>query len=173
MAVEQAEPGGCNEGLVRGGLLQVVFVSDENDESPGYDTSVDYWTDYWTRIVNAHGNASSITVSAVGGPTPSGCSGADPGFGYDKLIEGTGGELVSICDDWASQIGVIADAGVNNDTFVLSAIPDPTTIQVWINGVWADPVLYHYDPSPNAVVFDSGLPNGGDTVDILYELAGE
>ncbi|MEZ4236922.1 MAG: vWA domain-containing protein [Myxococcota bacterium] len=74
---------GCNEGILRGGLLQIVFVTDENDESPGYDEALDYWRDYLDEIGSLHGDPTRVKISAVAGSTPQGCKGADPGFGYD------------------------------------------------------------------------------------------
>ena len=124
-AVEKSGPGQCNEGLVRGGTLQIVFVSDENEESPGYDEAPSYWRSYLDRIGEAHGDASRVKMSAVIGPTPLGCPGADPGFGYDAVVAATGGQTLSICGDWASQIDLIADAVPLRTNFPLSEVPIP------------------------------------------------
>lgn len=170
-AVRESRPGGCNEGLVRGELLHLIFVSDENDESPGFDESPSYWRDYWTQIVEQHGDELMVTMSAVAGPTPGGCTGADPGFGYDGAVAGTSGEFLSLCDDWAADIDLLADAGVVRDTFPLSERPVATTIEVWINAVGVGGDRWRYDAGANAVVFDADPPVGGDQVDILYTVA--
>lgn len=172
IGVEESGPGDCNDGLVRGGLLHLIFLSDENDESPGFDGPADYWRDYYDRIVAVHGDPLMITISAVAGPTPDGCNGADPGFGYDEAVTGTGGEFLSICDNWPDQIDLLADAGSIRDTFVLSDLPITTSIELWINGVEIAPGgRWVYDAPRNAVIFVSDPPAAGDRVDILYEVA--
>jgi hypothetical protein len=172
IAVEASRPGGCNEGLVRGGLLSIVFISDENDESPGYDADPDYWRGYYDRIAAVHGDPLSIVISAVAGPTPDGCEGADPGFGYDEAVAGTAGELLSICDDWAGQLDLLADAAVIRDTFVLSEPAVPETIQVWINAVELPDTSWTWFAPRNAIVLDQPA-QPGDRVDIVYEVAAE
>lgn len=159
----------CNEGLVRGGLLQVVFVTDENDESPGFDEAPDYWTEYLTAIQQAHGDGSRIKMSAVAGPTPLGCDGADPGFGYDGPVRATGGKYLSICDDWANQLDVIADAVSLRTTFPLSDVPVVGTIQVWMNEDPLPQSSFEYDAAANAVIIASPA-SPADTVSILYEI---
>jgi hypothetical protein len=170
LVVEKSGKGKCNEGLVRGGSLQIVFVSDENDESPGYDESPDYWKDWVDRIDAVNGDASRVKMSAVTGPTPYGCHGADPGFGYDKVVSATNGQSLSICDDWASQINIIADSVGVRDTFPLSDQPVPESIQVWVNEVPVPPANFDYDPAANAVKI--ATPAGpDDKVQIEYQLA--
>jgi len=169
LALENSGPGQCDEGLVRGGSLQIVFVSDENDESPGYDESPSYWRDWVDRIDAVNGDASRVKMSAVAGPTPSGCHGADPGFGYDKIVSATNGQFLSICDDWADQIDVLADAVGVRDMFPLSDLPDPSSIQVWVNEVPVVPADFSYDPAANAVKI--ATPAGADDkVSIEYKL---
>jgi hypothetical protein len=160
----------CNDGLVRGGLLQVIFVTDENDESPGYDESPDYWREYLSGIQAAHGDASRVKLSAVAGPTPLGCRGADPGFGYDGPVTATGGKYLSICGDWANELDVIADAVGLRTTFPLSDEPVPGTIQVWINDSALPPAAFSHDPASNVVTISTPAAPS-DTVSILYELA--
>lgn len=176
--VENSGPGACNAGLVRGGLLHLVFVSDENDESPGFDGDPDYWRTYLDRIAAVHGDVDSIVISAVAGPTPGGCereaedADADPGEGYDRAVAGTGGEFLSICDDWASQIDLLADAGTVRTEFPLSEAPEPGTLQVWVNQVERPTSDWTWDPVKNEVRFVLNAPHPGDRVDLLYEVAG-
>jgi hypothetical protein len=169
--LQNSGPGECNEGLVRGGLLHIVFVSDENEESPGYDESPAYWGEWVQRIGEAHGDPSQVIMSAVAGPTPTGCFGADPGFGYDAVVEATGGEFLSICDDWASEIDLLADATSTRDRFPLADIPVSETLQVWVNELeLLRDAGYTYDQPANMVTLAD--PTGpGDTVAIYYQIA--
>jgi len=172
LAVEQAVPQGCNEGLIRGGTLHVVFISDENDESPGHTESVDYWESYADRVTAVHGDPSQVVMSAVAGPAPGGCYGAEPGFGYHEAVEATGGEFLSICEDWENNLDILADAGVTRSTFILSQLPVEETIQVWRNAAQVPASDWLYLPLVNAVLLDPP-PQGGDRIDVTYELAGE
>lgn len=162
----------CNEGLLLGGLLHIVFVADENDESPGYDESPDYWKEWVEEIGEAYGDPSKVVMSAVAGPTPTGCAGADPGFGYDGAVRATGGEFLSICDDWASEIDLLADATAMRSTFPLGDLPIVETLQVWVNDrEMISGTDYTYDPQTNIVTLEE--PSGpGDRVAILYQPAG-
>jgi hypothetical protein len=177
IAVEEAD-GGCNDGLVRGDLLHVIYVTDENDESPGYEDDDDYWTAYFDRIAAVHGNPQSIVLSAVAGPVPGGCGGdgdddegADAGEGYDRAVEATGGEFLSICSDWADDIDLLVDAGTTRDRFGLTEEPVPDTIEVWVNGVAAPEADWEYRAAENEVVFVANPPRAGDRVDVTYEPA--
>jgi hypothetical protein len=166
VALVMEDDRGCNEGLVRGGMLEIVFVSDENEESPGYDERPDYWRDWVDRIGAAHGDPSRIKMSAVGGPTPNGCPGADPGFGYDHVVSATGGQFVSICGDWADQLEIVADQVALRDTFPLAHEPVPESLQVWVDQL---PVAFTYDAAANAVHLADPI-GADDTVSVLYEL---
>ena len=169
-AIEKSGPGDCNEGLVRGGMLQVLFVSDENDESPGYDASPDYWRDYVDQMGEAHGDPSRVKISAVAGPAPFGCPGADPGFGFEGPVSVTGGEFLSICDDWASQIDLVADSAAVRSTFPLADLPVPDTIRVWLDDDALGEGAFSYDARANAVTLDAPA-RSDDTVSIEYQLA--
>jgi hypothetical protein len=171
IGVEKSGPGGCNDGLVRGDTLHLVFVSDENDESPGFDTSEDYWESYVDRITAVHGDPGRVFVSAVAGPVPDGCDGADPGWGYAEAIAGTSGELLSICDNWPDQLEVLADVGTTQSVFTLSDLPVVASLQVWVNTELASAADWRYDAVRNAVIFEKNLPHPGDKVDILYDVA--
>ena len=160
----------CNDGLVRGGSLQILFVSDENEESPGYSDAPDYWLEYLDRIHTAHGDPSRIKISAVAGPTPQGCRGADPGFGYDGPVAATGGEYLSICDDWADQIDLVADTVALRNTFPLSQTPIASSIRVWVNETQIESSAFTYDAALNIVTLLT--PAGAsDAVAIEYQIA--
>ncbi len=159
--------GGCNAGFLRSdALLHVIFISDENDESPGFNTD-DYWQNYIDGIITKKGSEALVKVSAVAGPTPDGCDGAEPGHGYSEVVDATSGEFISICGDWPNQIDTLADASINTEVFELSRDPDPSTIVVYVNqevvtGTW------NYEAAGNLVRFHTDPPATGDIVDIEY-----
>lgn len=169
-AVAASAPGGCNEGFLRdNAMLHVIFISDENDESYGFEEP-GYWLQYVAEIVDLKGSEALTRFSAVAGPTPDGCNGAEPGFGYDEVVAATDGEFISICDDWASKLDTLADASVVTDIFQLSEVPLVDTIIPYVSGQVRENG-WIFDPTENAVIFTQDPPKTGDTVDIFYEPA--
>lgn len=169
-AISQSDFGGCNSGFLRdNAMLHVIFISDENDESPGFEDSL-YWIDYVDQIVDMKGSQALTRFSAVAGPTPNGCNGADPGFGYDEVVAATNGEFISICDNWPDQLATLADASIVTDVFPLSYPPAPGSIRPFVNGEERTSGWMH-DSAENAVVFTDDAPMSGDIVDIFYEPA--
>ncbi len=168
-AVERSAPGECNEGFVRPrALLHAIILSDENDESPGWATgNPDYWVPFIDRIVATKGYVQGLTkLSAITGPTPDGCAGSDPGFGYVEAMDGTGGSFLSICDPWEDQLDLLADASVVQDRFPLGVDADPATIFVTVNNFPSSD--WWYDGVTNSVVFDPA-PVEGSVVRVTYE----
>jgi hypothetical protein len=167
--------GGCNTGFLRDDVpVHVIFITDENDESPGWDVRPsDYWSDYVGDIIDAKGDANLVTLSVIGGDVPDGCGAddpsvptAEPALGYADAVASTGGEFLSICYGWESDIDLLADSSVTRDTFVLLGDPDPDSIEVMVDGAlvtnWA------WLPPENAVFFVSDPPTGGQVVDITF-----
>lgn len=167
-AVANTGSGECNQGFMRSdALLHVIFISDEDDNSPGYENGGDYWQSYVQDIQRARGDASNVKFSAVGGPVPGGCDGAEPGTGYWEAVQSTEGQFVSICDDWAAQIEDLASASATQRLFRLSEVPVESTILVTIDGDERD--TWTFVPETNQIRFDSDFPLAGQTVSITYE----
>ncbi|MFH1469430.1 MAG: hypothetical protein ABIO70_33905 [Pseudomonadota bacterium] len=172
-AVEQSGPGGCNEGFLReDAMLSVVLISDEDDNSPGWDAGdPSYWQAYVDAMVAIKGAADALTISAVAGPLPDGCAGAEPGTGYVEAAAATGGEFLSICDPWYEHLDAVVDVSVARALFELTALPVVATIQVAVDAcVRSDD--WEYDPALNAVRFTDDPPRSGEVVAIRYEVAG-
>jgi hypothetical protein len=117
--------------------------------------------------------APSIGITSIVGDVPDGCETAAPGTGYVEASLATGGAILSICnEDWSSYFATIASLSAfgQTDTFVLTSIPDPTTLVVWVDGVqvttgWA------YDATWNAVHFDAAsVPAPGVQVQAAYDI---
>ena len=171
-ALEQTDPGECNEGFLRDeALLTVVFISDEDDNSPGWDGGdPSYWQPYVDAVIARKGDASAVTFSAVVGPVPDGCVGAEPGYGYVEAVEATQGDLLSICDAWYDQLGLLVDATVHQELFELTLRPVPETIDVAVD-YYVHRDGWEYDAELNAVRFLVAPPVSGDSVTIRYDRA--
>ena len=167
LAIDKSLAGTCNVGFLReNALLHIIFLSDENDESPGHDAGSDYWQSYVDSIYDLKGSSTMVRFSAIGGPVPDGCDGAEPGYGYHEAVQATEGAYLSICDDWWNQIDLLADASIKRDLFELQRIPIVETIQVQVNDV-AHP-QWQYEADLNAIRFLQDAPTGGDHVRIRY-----
>lgn len=170
-AIRMSEPGRCNEGFLRtGATLQVVFISDEDDNSPGWDSGdADYWRDYTDEIRWHHPSDQPVIFSAIAGPDPGGCSGAEPGVGYWQAAEGSGGATLSICERWQEDLELLAQLSAVQQEFVLDEQPVPWSIVVWVDGQqrWDD---WRYAHENNAVLFERDPPLGGQDVVIEYRV---
>ncbi len=168
-AVEATDEGECNAGFLReDARLHIIFISDEDDNSPGWDAGdPSYWMTYTDAIYARKGDPNKLRFSGVIGPTPDGCTGAEPGTGYADAIEAFGGTVLSICDDWASQVELLVDTTVQYDTFTLSRTPMEGTLEVFVNGDNRSSGWSH-DETQNAVVFTEEIPVTGDNVEIFY-----
>lgn len=165
-ALGQVGAGDCNEGFLRSGaVLSLVFVSDEPEQS-GDEVSAwtwDFWVARWVALTGAE-----PLVRVNGVVDLDLCNdGAD---GYREAIDATGGVALSICDaDWVAHAGDLATAATAFlYRFPLSAVPEPSTLVVRVDGVETTE-LWQYDEALNAVVFEA-LP-GGSAVEVQYSVA--
>ena len=82
----------------------------------------------------------------------------------------TGGELLSICDDWSAEVDILADAGLlHQSEFYLREPPIPATLTVMING-HVIPTGWTYEADVYSVVFHGDAPRTGDQVEISYRV---
>lgn len=154
--------GGCNNGFIRAGAMtHVVMISDEPEQSSGS------WSTYVTEMQGLVADPSLLKLSAIAGDYPGGCGSADPGTGYYEAVNATGGEFLSICSNWATNVDVLAAASLEGlMDFELGATPDASTIEVWVNGSqWL--TGWHYDAATNSIVFDDDLEEGA-TIGVEY-----
>jgi len=173
-ALEAAAPGGCNEGFLRPlAPLHAIFISDEDDNSPGYDdaTRDDYWQEYLNRMLETKASADQLRMSAITGPIPGGCVGAEPGWGYTEAVGAQGGALLSICEAWYEQIDMLVDASVQRPNFPLSRPPLVDTLEVRVNDL-PRTEGWRYLEEGQAVRFEAEIPVTGDLVEISYLPAG-
>ena len=166
-AVENTDGSECNAGFMReDAMLHIITVSDEPEQST-YNGGMS-WDKNVQAIIDKKGSTSNVKVSAIAGDYPSGCSSADPGSGYYEAVAATGGIFLSICGDWASDtnLEMLAEASINQDTFALSRDPIEETILVEVNGTKR--TTWTYVAAENEVVFTEKIPTEGDLVDISY-----
>jgi len=141
-------------------FLAVVIMSDEDDYS--HDTSssmggtpgdmsvysdpalhpVSMYTDYLDQITSSTPTNRRYTVHSIG-VFDSQCQaqrnqingGQRIGIRYQQISQATGGETVSICGNFATDLQRIAIKSIQTATrFQLNREPNPATIQVWVNG---------------------------------------
>ncbi|MFO0748661.1 MAG: choice-of-anchor D domain-containing protein [Myxococcota bacterium] len=170
--------GGPNRGFLReDAALEIVMVSDEEDQSPN---DIAFYVNFFKTIKGFY-NTNMMHVHAIVGDTPSGCSSnagaADAGFRYIDVANQTGGAVGSICNpSFASALSSIGDIAFGLRTqFFLSRLPDPATITVSVAGAScsaASGANWRYDAPSNSVVFDENggcMPNAGQEVKIHYQ----
>lgn len=166
-AIENTDSGDCNTGFIRAdAMLHLILVSDEPEQSNW--TSGSSWSDLVSAIIAKKGSSGMVKISAIAGPVPGGCSSADAGTGYSEAVAATGGVFLSICSDWANptNLAMLAEASINQDTFLLSHDAVEETIAVQVNG--ATRTTWYYEAIDNSVVFTEKIPEEGDVVEISY-----
>ncbi|MGB0589061.1 MAG: choice-of-anchor D domain-containing protein [Myxococcota bacterium] len=169
--------GGPNRGFLRpDATLEVVFVSDEDDQSPA---DLNFYINFFKNIKGFY-NSNLFHAHAIVGP-PGGCSSsngdATAGMRYIDLANATGGNVASICQsDFADSLASIGEIAFGLKTqFFLSRVAEPSTIEVRINGVLCTTdggANWTYDATSNSVIFaESGgcMPQPDDMIEIYYE----
>ena len=156
-----AAPGGANDGFLREDAgLRVVYVSDEEDQSPNTVTH------YVQLLQGLKTNPDHVVLSAIADPADS--------ARYQQGVNATDGIFEDIGNpNWVNTLSNLAWLSQSwQDTFELSAAPVVETIEVEVNGV---PVYvgWIHDLVINAVIFDADyVPDTGDLVTIRYNLLG-
>lgn len=152
--------------------LSVIVVSDEDDHSASNPASEPF-IDWLTTLKP---DPTLVTVSAIVA-LETGCPSNDTGYEYIALAEATGGTAYSICEeDWTTileQIGVRA-AGLQR-VFYLSELPQPGTLDVWIEDqgqifTFVEGDDYEWNEVLNAIEFARYTPRATAEVHAVYEL---
>ncbi len=174
-AVELAmtEAAAANEGFFRtGAVLEVVFVSDEDDHTDGDVVSL------MTDLAGLVPDPENYRFHAIVGDEPYGClsaeSSAEAGTRYLAAARHTHGFNGSIClDDWTPLLEGIGLAVLGmQDTFVLNHEPDLESVEVLVDDVLIpnrEVDGWTYDIGQNAIVFDRySIPRPGMEIVINY-----
>ena len=149
----------CNAGFFRpDAIVHGIMVSDEPEQS-----SLS-WSTLVSNLQGLVGDPDRLKLSAIAGDYPSGCGSAQAGTGYYESVMATGGEFLSICSNWSTNVDTLAAASTDGLLdFELSSTPVVSSIIVTVNGAqWlAD---WHYEAASNSVVFDLGLDDKSTVV---------
>lgn len=171
-ALESTDAGECNEGFLRSEAeLHVIFVSDEDDNSPGWDSGdAEYWRAYTDRIAAAKGDTGSVWISSITGAVPAGCAGAEPGTGYVEATTAYEGTWLDICSDWSGELARLAEVQSRQSIFVLSHRPDADTLEVYVDEELREDG-WSYEVGPNELIFTADAPVTGQSVRVTYTVA--
>jgi len=166
-----AGPGGTF--LRNDARLVIIFVSDERDGSS--TTSTMTYTDYANHFLSLKNLSDELSVNAVAGDHPSGCSPpyAQHGAGYYEVVTDLGGNFLSICaTDYGLQMETLASDSILRSAFELSDTPLPGSITVTVDGYVTS--AWTYDSTENAVYFDaSAVPATASEIYIDYAVLAE
>lgn len=151
--------------------LDLVFIADEDDQSPG---EVAAHLDALRGV-----GAASVTVHGILGDLPDGCAApggaADPAPRYHEAVAATSGQIESICAPSYAELlqRVGFEVSGLRDSFPLSKLPVPESLEVWVDGVRLherEVDGWQYEPGENAVRFvGSAVPRSGMEVLVQYE----
>ncbi len=179
-------PGENQEPFLReDAVLSVVFVSDEDDQSPG---DVEFYVDYFQSLKGPQ-HLEMVQFFAIVGDARYGCSTSEQGAtasAGDRYIEvadrcntHAGTHFLSICEeDWSDIFEPIGDVlfsftYVHMRTYALGQTPVPGSLAVLVDGNGWDTNWWLYDSVLNAVRFtENHHPAPGSTVAIAYQVSG-
>ena len=163
---------GANNGFLRSDArLAVIIVSDEDDQSDG---SVNLYVDFF-RNLKGFRNSQLVSVSAIAGDVPNGCSTAVAGDRYAAAASALNGRFESICaSSWTNMLrGIGLGVFALRSSWTLSRPADPSTIRVTVNGQTVSQSStngWTYDSTFNTIdFFGSAVPNAGATVTVTYD----
>ena len=172
--------GGPNRGFLRkDATLEVVFVSDEEDQS---SADLAFYVNFFKNIKGFY-NSNLFHAHAIVGPS-GGCSSsagdAVAGNRYIDIAKDTGGNFISICEpDFASGLKSIGEIAFGlKAQFFLTRTAEPSSIEVKVADVPCPPTSggvnnWAYDAPSNSVVFNEAgacMPQPGELVWIHYEM---
>lgn len=147
--------------------LLIVFVSDEDEQSLNRYPAVSSFTS-WLSSIRTDFHITSIVHYEV---PISMCNMSSVAVGdrYLEAVDLTGGTRIDICtDDWTAGITEALDNIEPYEYYDLSKpVKYPQYLQVFYDGMPANPNEWRYDATQNRVYFNT-LPSGGVLVEIAY-----
>ncbi|MBD89203.1 MAG: hypothetical protein CL940_02560 [Deltaproteobacteria bacterium] len=172
LAAQEAVYGSFKPYIRQDAQLVVIFVSDEEDQSPGMEIN------YLDAFVDAkNGQLDKFLAFSIVGD-PGGCNSAagnaDAGMRYIKVSELSGGAWASICNEsFAEALTEFGEGTFGPKTsFPLGGFPKSNTVTVLVNGVPCEEGWYLGGEGKTVIFEESSecLPMDGDDVSIQYEL---
>lgn len=171
MALDVPNVNGANSGFLRNDArLAVISVSDEDDQSNG---PVNLYVDFF-RNLKGFRNPQLVSVSAIAGDVPNGCSTAAAGTRYAAAASALNGQFESICtSSWNRMLQNIG-LGVFalRSSWTLSRQADPATIRVSVGGTsigQSSSNGWTYDAGSNSITFHgAAVPSAGSQIEVAY-----
>lgn len=162
---------GHNRGFIRaldGAVLGVIFVSDEDDQSPA--SALSYYRELLDRATAGYFVA-AVTGGLTGCEVP-GTSWSLPAPKYEEFVQLTSGYPESICSsNWSQTLTNLGDAAFGlRRRFNLTEPADPSQpITVKVNGAVVSSSSWSYDPAAEAISFSPGnAPPEGAVIEVEY-----
>ncbi len=184
------EPNDGNLGFLRpDSHLAIIFLSDEQDQSPG--STIDYYNFFMS--LRGFRDDHRFSAHAIVGDAGTGCAtpgmSAEDGGRYVAVVEESGGVFQSICSqDWAPVLERIGNGAFGAKTRyylrnlaedrdgdgVISDRTNPPDIEVFVDGTRVSSrsgteTVWAYTPETNAVEFMPGhTPEPGAQIEVTY-----
>jgi hypothetical protein len=148
--------------LRRDAFLQVIYVSDENDQSP------EAVENYVNGIKAEKENAGKVKMHGIVSFTSEGQGVTDGHERYEEATSATSGDLYDIDGDFYQSLLTLGEKIVELvNSFPLNKIPEVSSIKVYVNGIESSDWVYHADG--NTIKFNEGkLPEDGDKIQVKY-----
>jgi hypothetical protein len=133
------------------------------------------YADYTAHFLSLKNLSDELSVNAVAGDHPSGCSNpwAQFGAGYYDVVTDLGGTFMSICaTDYGLQMETLASDSILRSAFELSETPIEESIVVTVDGYVTS--AWTYDAAENAIYFDAtAVPATASEIYIDYAVLAE
>ena len=153
--------------------LVMVYLSDERDGSTTYSSMTP--TDYANHLLTLKPLSDQLSINAVAGDHPNGCSPpyAQHGAGYYEVVQQLGGTFMSICaTDYGLQMDTLARDSILLSAFELSDVPIEESIVVTVDGYQSTD--WTYNATENAIYFDANaIPPTDAEIYIDYAVLAE
>ncbi|MCA9522080.1 MAG: hypothetical protein KC609_13960, partial [Myxococcales bacterium] len=162
--------GGYNRGFLReDASLEIVIISDEEDQSPG---GTDFYIDFFKNI-KGYQNDGLMHVSVIVGPK-GGCTNefgsAEYGKRYIEVANATNGDVESICSPTFSQtLEKIGNRAFGLKVqFFLTRAPVESTIKVFVDNVQKSSG-WTFAADSNSIIFDqANVPQANQKIRVEY-----
>ncbi|MEO0600540.1 MAG: hypothetical protein AAF211_03835 [Myxococcota bacterium] len=151
-----AAPGSATGFQRTSAVFSVVFVSDENDQSP---ITPQQAYDFWVQMKG--NDPGKVVINGIVAPPPQ-------DQGYRQLIDLAGGQQFDIVNaQWGANLASIAIGSLATQVYPINQPPVPETLLVRSNGVPIEGWIF--DQCQNAILFDgSNRPAAGAFVTVEY-----
>lgn len=154
----------ANNWLREDAYLAVIYVSDEEDQSP---ESTAAYISYLKGLKTNANKVKAHVIVDVNATQPNGAtSGSER---YKAVANATGGTISEITSNFGDSLDDIAEQIVNLSlSFTLTSTPINGSVQVFVDNV--ESFDWTYDAQLNAIAFDSNhVPDSGSAIKVKYQ----